>query len=224
MPEAVKVCVIGRDGRLGSAAVEWIRDDPELELVGAIGSHDPWSELKDAAVCLDVTRAGLGASHASRALELGVRPVVGTSGVSRQEVESLDELARSHRLGGAVVPNFSLGFLALCRAAKAASPAFSSPYIVEVHRAGKADAPSGSAIHLARELEAPLESVTSLRMSGVTAVHELHLCSTEERLLIRHESHGLRCFKAGVLSSLKFAADADGIAHGLGEGMAALEL
>ena len=98
---------------------------------------------------------------------MGMRPVVGTSGVSPAEATSLHELALTLGLGGAVVPNFSVGMLALSLAAKAANGRLPSGRIVEAHHQEKADAPSGTAIQLADELglersQSPIQSELGL--------------------------------------------------------------
>ena len=224
MPEALKVGIVGRHGRLGSAAATWVREDPELDLVGAVGPSDDWTALEGAIVCLEVTRAGLGAVHAKRALDLGMRPLVGTSGVSHLEVDELDEHARSLGLGGAVIPNFSIGFLALCRAAAVAQRDLQAASIVEAHRPQKADAPSASALHLANRAGVPARSVASVRVPGVTAIHELRMIADAESLVLRHESQGLESFRGGLLASLRFAAAVDGVAYGLDEVMGELAL
>jgi len=217
MPEPLKVALIGREGRLGRAACDWIRGDEELELFGAVDVGDSWEALRGACVALDVTRAGLGLPHGERLLEMGLRPVIGTSGVSPAEAAALDHKAKELRLGGAVVPNFSVGFLALASAANAAKGRLPSASILEAHHTQKVDAPSGTSIQLANQLQLGLEGITSLRMEGLTAVHEVRFWGGDDLVTLRHESRGLQGFRDGLLMSLKYAAHADGVAYGLGE-------
>jgi 4-hydroxy-tetrahydrodipicolinate reductase len=150
---------------------------------------------------------------------MGSRPVVGTSGVFPAEVASLHDLALSLGLGGAVVPNFSLGMLALSLAAKAAKGMLPSGGIVEAHHPDKVDAPSGTAILLASELGLEPEGVTSLRMAGLTAIHEVRFWGGQDSITMRHESRGLGGFKDGLLASVSYASEANGVAYGLAEVM-----
>jgi 4-hydroxy-tetrahydrodipicolinate reductase len=195
----------------------WIEADPKLDLVASVGRGDGWGGLEEAEVCLDVTCAGNGAEHGRRILELGLRPVVGTSGVSPAEAASLHDLAISLGLGGAVVPNFSLGMLALSLAANAAKGALPSGAIVEAHHPEKLDAPSGTAIHLASQLDLELGAVTSVRMAGLTAIHEVRYWGGQDSITLRHESRGLGGFQEGLLTSIRYAANARGVAYGLAE-------
>ena len=111
MSEVLKVCLIGRDGRMGRAAEAWVQETEGLELIGAVDINDDWGVLQGAGVGLDVTSAGLGLSHGERLLDMGIRPVIGTSGVTPLDAAQLDRKSKSLSLGGAVVPNFSVGFL-----------------------------------------------------------------------------------------------------------------
>jgi 4-hydroxy-tetrahydrodipicolinate reductase len=82
---SLPVAVVGARGRLGALACEVIASAGDLELVARLGSQDPLEERlrgSGARVVLECTRAGLGFEHARRILALGLRPVVGTSGVS----------------------------------------------------------------------------------------------------------------------------------------------
>jgi hypothetical protein len=118
-PETLAVAIVGPDGRMGSFARRLIAETPGFELRAEIRRGE---ELADAlrksraTVALDVTRAGLGFEHAATMLASGVRPLVGTSGVTPAENAHLDAMARELGLGGLVVPNFSLGMWLLQRA------------------------------------------------------------------------------------------------------------
>src|SRR5207247_863850 len=89
-----------------------------------------------------------GYEHAARFLELGVRPLVATSGVSPEETRALDETARALGLGGLVVPNFSLGMWLLQRAAVEAALHFKSAAIVEMHHEKTKDAATWSSLRV----------------------------------------------------------------------------
>jgi 4-hydroxy-tetrahydrodipicolinate reductase len=215
MGDVLRVGLIGRNGRMGRAAAAWIGDAQEMELVAAIGRDEDWSVLSDAQVALELTVAGNGALHARRLLEAGVRPVVGTSGMTLEEVAELDSLARELGLGGVMVPNFSALLVLLQRVSVEAREWLPQVSIVEAHRRAKADAPSGTAAEWARRVGLSPGDVVSVRMAGVTALHEIRLVGGAESVLLRHESHGLEGFRAGLLESLRYAQGADGFGMGL---------
>jgi 4-hydroxy-tetrahydrodipicolinate reductase len=92
---------------------------------------------------------------------------------------------------------------------------FSEAFITEAHRAGKVDAPSGTARELCDLLDLSLDEVVSVRVDGLTAAHEVRFKATCDELVLRHESLGLESFKSGVLASIRYAATAQGISSGL---------
>lgn len=215
MSGIIGVGIIGRGGRLGKAAAGWIRECADLELVGAVDRDEDWRAVADADVVLEVTRAGLGFPHAHRLLEMGLRPVIGTSGVDAEQTHELDVISRAAGLGGVVIPNFSVGMLAMQRALFAVKEFFTDAVVTEAHRAGKADAPSGTARELCGLLGVTVEDVVSIRVDGLTAAHEVRFKALSDELVLRHESLGPESFKAGVLASIRYAATAQGISSGL---------
>ncbi|MCZ6596901.1 MAG: 4-hydroxy-tetrahydrodipicolinate reductase, partial [Planctomycetota bacterium] len=109
---ALPVAVIGARGRMGRFAVELLGRSDDFEIAAALDVDDDLDAALakcGAALGLDLTVAGLGCDHGLLMLEHGLRPVIGTSGVSLEENERLDRRARELALGGLVVPNFSLG-------------------------------------------------------------------------------------------------------------------
>jgi len=215
MGDVLRVGLLGRDGRMGRASAEWIRSTSDMELIAAIGRDDDWAPLAEAEVALELTVAGNGDVHARKLLEMGLRPVVGTSGVSVEQVSELDSLARRLGLGGVVVPNFSAVMALLNRFAAEAHTLLPQVTIAEAHHTNKYDSPSGTAADTASRLASNPAGVTSVRMAGVTALHELRLSGESDHLLLRHESIGLESFREGLLQSLRYAAHAKGISMGL---------
>jgi 4-hydroxy-tetrahydrodipicolinate reductase len=218
------VCVVGAGGRLGRFACDLASHSNGLALAGTVERTDDLTERLRALrpdVALDVTRAGLGYEHGRAMLECGVRPVIGTSGVTLDENQALDAQARELALGGLVVPNFSIGMWLLQRAAVDAAPYFARAEIVEMHHAKKKDAPSGTSLDTAEriasarggEADVPIHSV---RMPGMYA-HQLVVFGAEgEVYTLRHDMSGPEAFAAGILRALRYAASAVGVGRGIG--------
>jgi 4-hydroxy-tetrahydrodipicolinate reductase len=214
--------VVGAAGRLGSVAARAVEASAQFELVARIERDmdlavELWNSRAELA--LDATEAGLGARHAQLMLEQGVRPVIGTSGVSPDQVQSLDQRARELGLGGLIVPNFSLGIVLLEQAAREAARHYSACELIEMHHERKKDAPSGTALHLGRVLaaergggEIPIHSV---RLPGLYA-HQLAIFGAPgETYTLRHDMSGPEGFAPGILAALRHARTARGIAVGL---------
>jgi 4-hydroxy-tetrahydrodipicolinate reductase len=219
---ALRVAVIGASGRLGSFACAHLRASAGFEVVAEIErEHDLAGVVREsgAEVALEATVAGRGVAHGLVLLEHGVRPVIGTSGVSRADAEELDRLARARGLGGIVVPNFSMGMACLNRAVELLAPAFPSVTIIERHHERKRDAPSGSARdtaeRLARVRDGESVPILSVRSAGCYAHQEVLLGAPGETLTVRHDMLGPEAFGPGILAALRFAARAEGVAFGL---------
>lgn len=222
---ARRVAVTGARGRMGRFAIELLRQSGEFEVVSEIArEHDLAAALErsGAELGLDFTEAGRGFLHGSALLAAGIRPVVGTSGVSLEENAELDRLARRAGLGGLVVPNFSLGILLLQRASLSIAARVAACAIVEQHHERKKDAPSGTALDTAERIAAvqgrsardiPIHAV---RLPGVYARHEVLFGAPGETLLVRHDMAGPEAFGPGILCALRYAANAVGVGRGLG--------
>ena len=191
------------------------RFDAEDDLAGALGECG-------AELGLDFTIAGRGCAHGMAMLASGLRPVIGTSGVGREETARLDRRAREAGLGGLVLPNFSVGMWLLQRCALEASERFECCEIVELHHDKKKDAPSGTALDTAERIaerrggragDVPIHSV---RLPGLYAHQEVILGAPGETLTLRHDMSGPAAFGPGILAALRYAAKAVGVERGIG--------
>lgn len=218
---ALRVAVIGASGRMGSFARRLLEEHQGFELAAAFDSEDRWQErLRSSAaeVALEVTVAGRGHVHGLAILEAGVRPVIGTSGVTPEQGQALDRRARELGLGGLVVPNFSLGIALLRRFAREGIRRLPRAEIIELHHDRKADAPSGTAVETARDLsgagagEVPIHSV---RLPGLFSHQEVLLSGPGETLTLRHDMLGPEAFGPGILAALRYARTARGVGRGL---------
>jgi 4-hydroxy-tetrahydrodipicolinate reductase len=140
------------------------------------------------------------------------------------------------------VPNFSLGAVLMMRFAAQAARFFDSAEIIELHHAGKVDAPSGTAARTATLISegrragglgpAPDATVTaadgargavldgvhvhSVRLAGLVAHQEVLLGGHGEILTIRHDSLDRSSFMPGVLLGVRGVASlAPGLTFGL---------
>ncbi len=205
-------------GRFASSLLSGLLEVDEVlqarrpgELVELVGKHD-------IAIGFDFTVAGLGLTHGRTMLEAGVRPVIGTSGVSPEQASELDHLARELGLGGIVVPNFSLGMACLQRAARTLAGSFAKAEILERHHDRKRDRPSASALHTRALLQAAgLDEVPihSVRLPGLYAHHELIFGGPGETVTLAHDMSGPEAFGPGIKAALGHVLEADGVAFGL---------
>lgn len=228
MSASIGVVLLGAGGRMGSFAAGCIEAAPGLELVAKAGSAEGLdagcaAAGQGAQVALDLTRAGLGQVHGAALLEAGLRIVIGTSGVDEAQTAALDGLARGLGLGGCVVPNFSVGAWLQQRLAAEAARYLPSASIVELHHPAKLDAPSGTAVQTAEALAAVTGSapaIQSVRVEGLHARQDVLLGGPGELLTLSHQVSGREAYGAGLLASLRYAAQASGVTRGLDDVLA----
>jgi 4-hydroxy-tetrahydrodipicolinate reductase len=150
----IRVVIAGPDGHMGREMVTGLADEPDIVVTGGIrrGDTDPAKALAEADVLLDFTNAQAAPRLILSAIEAGVRPVSGTSGLSEESLEAADAAARKRGIGAIWVPNFSLGAVLMSLMVRLAARHIGSVEIFEGHPARKLDAPSGTALAMARAI------------------------------------------------------------------------
>jgi 4-hydroxy-tetrahydrodipicolinate reductase len=221
---AIRVGVIGASGRMGAEVCRAVEGDSDLELVGRVGHADPLDVLVDggAEVAVDFTTPKAVKDNVSYLLEHEIHAVVGTSGLSEQDIAELESTAADHAANVLIAPNFAVGAVLMMRFAAQAAPFFDAAEIVERHRAGKLDKPSGTSLRTAALMDSgrreswtkPIE-IHSLRLPGSVAHQEVVLGGPGETLTIRHDSLDRASFMPGVLLAIKNVGSRRGVTVGL---------
>jgi 4-hydroxy-tetrahydrodipicolinate reductase len=195
----VKVLLLGAGGKVGAALA------PRLAGAGhdvtPVGTGDTWDPAgHDAAV--DFTRPDAVRGNVARCLRAGVPTVVGTTGLSADELSQLDSLAREQGVACFVAPNFALGAVLMMRLSALAAEHMPRAEIVELHHETKVDAPSGTAKATAQSLpgDVPIHSV---RLPGLVAHQEVLFGGEGQLLTIRHDTFSREAFVPGVLLALE---------------------
>ncbi len=153
-------------------------------------------------LAIDFTRPDAVRANVERCLAAGVPTVVGTTGLSDDDLASLDALARANDVPCLVAPNFTLGAVLMMRFAAEASRHLARGEIVELHHEGKLDAPSGTAKATAAAMEGDV-AIHSVRLPGLVAHQEVLLGGEGQTLTIRHDTVSREAFVPGVLLALE---------------------
>ncbi|MEB3244508.1 MAG: dihydrodipicolinate reductase C-terminal domain-containing protein [Vampirovibrionales bacterium] len=103
-------------------------------------------------VLLELTGPDTVFKHAMLAVEVGVRPLIGATGMTADEQAALDAALKARKLPGALIPNFSIGAVLMMQFAATASRYLDHAEIIEYHHTGKQDAPSGTALLTANRM------------------------------------------------------------------------
>ena len=210
----IKVGVLGARGRMGATVCDAVEADDELELVARVDEDDPLEALVDAGaeVAVDFTTPSVVKDNVLFCLDNGIHAVVGTTGLSDDDVEEI----RSHR-GKAhafIAPNFALGAVLMMHFAEQASRLYDHAEIIERHHEKKLDAPSGTALRTASLMRGEPE-IHSVRLPGLVAHQEVQFGAPGETLTIRHDSIDRVSFMPGVVLAVKKVGELDGVTVGL---------
>jgi 4-hydroxy-tetrahydrodipicolinate reductase len=241
--------VLGAKGRMGSQVCRTVSAAADLELAAAVDEGDDLSDLTGSDVVVDFTHPGAVMDNLRWCVANGRNAVVGTSGFDDARLTTVAGwLAGAPSVRVLVVPNFSVGAVLMMRFAAQAARFFESAEVIELHHAGKLDAPSGTAARTASLIaaarteaglaDAPDATVSgldgargaavagvhvhSVRLTGLVAHQEVLFGGPGEILTIRHDSLDRASFMPGVLLALRGAAAlAPGLTVGL-EGLLGL--
>ena len=242
----IKVAVLGAKGRMGSQVCGTVEAAADLELVAGVDVGDAREELTAADVVVDFTHPGAVMDNLRWCVEHDLAAVVGTSGFDDTRLAEVTGWLAARPVGRIlVVPNFSVGAVLMMRFAAVAAPFFESAEVIELHHAGKADAPSGTAARTASMINSARSSagagpmpdatatsadgargalvddvhVHSVRLAGLVAHQEVLLGGHGEVLTIRHDSLDRASFMPGVLVAVRGIA---GLPPGLTVGLDSL--
>lgn len=235
--------MLGAAGRMGSEVCRAVERADDLELVARLDVADAPSGLVDAGaqVVVDFTHPGAALDHVRFGLDHGIAVVVGTSGFDDAKYATVRgwlDTTPGHVL---VAPNFGVGAVLMMRFAQQAARFFDSVEVIELHHAGKVDAPSGTAVRTASLIAAARAEagagalpdattdqldgargavvdgihVHSVRMPGLVAHQEVLLGTAGEILTLRHDSLDRASFMPGVLLAVRGVLDRPGLTVGL---------
>jgi 4-hydroxy-tetrahydrodipicolinate reductase len=192
------------------------------------------------AVLVDFTHPAVVYEHTRAAIAYGVHPVIGTTGLSPEQLQDLAGFAAKAGVGAAVIPNFSVGMVLLQQAAAAAARFYDFCELTELHHNRKADAPSGTCLKTAELIEdlgkgfnppqvEEHESLAgcrgglresglrlhSVRLPGLVAHQEVMFGAPGETYTLRHDTIDRSAYMPGVLLVIRRVRSLEGLVYGL---------
>jgi len=256
----IRVLVSG-SGKMGRTIIEALSAESDIEVAGVVdklargstlertgGGPLPLFDNADKAfdatkpdVVVDFTNAAWTPVLTKAALPRGVRPVIGTTGLSQDYIDALANDCRERKVGGVIAANFALGAVLMMHMARIAANYFDSAEIIELHHDQKVDAPSGTSIATARGMiearggnpftrnepdATPVEgtragtvdgvTIHSVRLPGFVAHQEVIFGGPGETLTIRHDSNR-ESYMAGIILATREVMRRDELVVGLGK-------
>lgn len=213
----IKVIVNGAKGRMGAETVKAVSADPELELVAQTDLGDDLSETiinTKAEVVVDFTIPKVVVNNVKQIITAGAHAVVGTTGLTQENLKDLGSLCAKNNVNCLVAPNFAIGAVLMMKFAAEAIKYMPNAEIIELHHDKKLDKPSGTAIKTAHLMgkDVPIHSV---RLPGLVAHQEVIFGGVGQTLTIRHDSITRESFMPGVVMAIKKVQSLKGLVYGL---------
>ena len=241
------IAVCGANGKMGQEVIKAVNNAKDLTLVAKIDIKDgEFASIKDAKesvkidVLVDFTQPKSIYENALFCLNNGINIVIGTTGLTDEQIEELKKLSEKQGLGCLIAPNFSTGAVLMMKFAQMASKYFDNAEIIELHHNQKKDAPSGTAVKTALMMAgentnfvagncAEVETIKgargansynnihihSVRMPGYIASQEVLFGANGQILTIRHDSMNRECYMDGVLRAVRFVNENKEFVYGL---------
>ncbi|MGH2414823.1 MAG: 4-hydroxy-tetrahydrodipicolinate reductase [Microcystaceae cyanobacterium] len=265
----IPVVVNGAAGKMGCEVIKAVAQAEDMMLIGAVDrnpnvlGHDVGevagcgaievpivndlqsilvlaTQEKVQGVMVDFTHPDSIYDNVRSAIAYGVRPVVGTTGLSPEKIQDLANFAEKASTGALIIPNFSIGMVLLQQAAIQASQYFDHVEIIELHHNQKADAPSGTAIKTAQMLSGlgktynpaivkETETIAgvrgglaennipihSVRLPGLIAHQEVIFGAAGQIYTLRHDTSDRSCYMPGVLLAIRKVTQLKSLVYGL---------
>jgi len=213
----IKVIVNGAKGKVGIEVVKAVQKENDLELVAQTDLGDSLAgEIngKKAEVVVDFTHPKEVMANIRTILSSGAHGVIGTTGITEENMKEISELCQKNKVNCLVAPNFAIGAVLMMRFAKEAVKYMPSAEIIEYHNESKADKPSGTALKTAHLMgkEVPIHSV---RLPGLVAHQEVIFGGLGQTLTIRHDSLSRESFMPGVIMAVRRIKELKGLVYGL---------
>lgn len=251
----IKAIVTGAAGRMGSRIVSIIKDTDGISVVGAIerGGHPLLGRdagevaglgsigvkighriddlLNNADVVIDFTAPEVTLYNLEMACIRGRPVVIGTTGLSKEGEEKIRECSK--KIPCVFSPNMSVGVNLIFKVLQDVAKVLGDEYdveIVEAHHRHKKDAPSGTAMQMARILAGALGRdlsqvgrfsrhgmigergkkeicVQSLRAGDIVGDHTVLFGGMGERIEITHRAHSRDNFARGAVRAAMWAVN-----------------
>jgi 4-hydroxy-tetrahydrodipicolinate reductase len=262
----LRIGVVGAGGRMGRQVCEAVAAESDLELVAAIDPAESGQQLRTLAgpivpditvtadlaalldagaeVAVDFTLATAARIQLPWYAAHGLHAVVGTTGLSEDDLRAAEAAFAASPANAVVAPNFAIGAALLVRFCELAAPVMDGVEVIELHHDEKRDAPSGTAMHTAERIAearaaagaGPFRAdptteivlagarggavdgvhVHSVRLPGMVAHEEVIFGALGQSLTMRHDAYDRRSFMPGVLLAIRLVPDRPGLTVGLG--------
>ncbi len=223
----MKVIVNGALGHMGREIVRLSNDGYRgAELSAAVDINGVMKSVcefsGDADVIIDFSHHSAVTSLLDYAVKRGISAVIATTGHTEEERAAIADASK--KIPVFYSANMSLGVALLCETAVKVALAMPEAdiEIVETHHNRKLDAPSGTALMLARAIQgarggeivcgrngiSPRKvgdiSISAVRRGNILGIHEIFFSTPAQTISLKHEAHDRALFAEGTLAAAQF--------------------
>lgn len=231
----MKILINGIGGRMGAEVKKMVLDgyrgaqlcagvDINPIDIAEAPVYTSWADVKECPDCIiDFSHHSATVALLDYACEKKIPVVLATTGHDEHELAKIDEAAKKIPLFHSA--NMSLGVALLCELAKTAAKTFPDAdiEIIEKHHNRKLDAPSGTALLLARQIQKIRENafftfgrqgqakrekneigVHAIRMGNIVGEHEVIVGTDTQTITLKHEAHSRSLFAEGAIAAADF--------------------
>ena len=223
----MRAVICGANGAMGKLICDILGDEVvgRVSIDGANGVPKTFDQLGavSADVVVDFSHHTAVADVLAYTKKIGAAAVIGTTGHTPEEKELI--YAAAEEMPVFYAGNVSLGIAVLCRLVKQAAAYFPEAdiEIVEVHHTRKVDAPSGTAHMLFNAIKEVRPNayencgrsgegkrtrdeigIHALRLGNVVGIHEVHINTGNQTLVLKHESGSRAMLADGAVAAARF--------------------
>jgi len=219
----IKVIVNGAKGKMGQETIKAIEKESDLDLVAQLDLGDNLTEAirkHGAEVVVDFTHPEAVMVNVRTILTAGAHAVVGTTGISKDDLAEIEKLCEKNKVNCLVAPNFAIGAVLMMQFAREAAKHMPKAEIIEMHHPQKVDRPSGTALKTAQMMRESMGEgaeipIHSIRLPGLVAHQEVIFGGLGQTLTIRHDTINRESFMPGVILAIRKIKGLKGLVYGL---------
>jgi len=258
----IKVAVTGACGRMGSKIIKTVLQQDDMEVVAAIEAPNSPFEGKDVGETIGIGEIGVkvtGAENLKKertekkpdvlvdftiakaamvtiktCAECGVNLVVGTTGFTDEELESIRSTIEKNSIKAVIAPNMAVGVNVFFKVVRDLARILGDydVEIIEAHHKHKKDAPSGTAVRaagiIAEELNRNMDDVGvygrrgmvgertseeigihAVRGGDIVGDHTVLFAGEGERIEFVHRAQSRQSFVNGVIKAVRYVVTAE---------------
>ncbi len=200
----MKVCISGISGRMGTEVKNLLEYD---EISGGITSSSTPTEIeniiRNSEIVIDFSSVSNILNIINICALYKIPIVSGTTGFSEREFDKFKSY--SNKIALLYASNFSIGIYQVANLLKESEKVLDGfdISIIDRHHNKKKDAPSGTALFLASQLNKNPQ-IVSLRIGGIPGDHICSFTSNDEEVIIAHRSFNRRVFASSAIKCAKW--------------------